>query len=36
MENLNKNPQEELKKARAELEMLYDIGNAMRTTLNLE
>ena len=28
--------QEELAKARAELEMLYDIGNAMRTTLNLE
>jgi len=31
-----KNYQEELNKARAELEMLYDIGNAMRTTLNLE
>ena len=28
--------QEELTKARAELEMLYDISNAMRTTLNLE
>jgi len=27
---------EELAKARAELEMLYEIGNAMRTTLNLE
>jgi diguanylate cyclase (GGDEF)-like protein len=32
----DKNYQEELRKARAELEMLYDIGNAMRTTLNLE
>lgn len=32
----DKNYQEELSKARAELEMLYDIGNAMRTTLNLE
>jgi len=32
----DKNYQEELNKARAELEMLYDIGNAMRTTLNLE
>jgi len=32
----DKNFQEELDKARAELEMLYDIGNAMRTTLNLE
>ena len=28
--------QEELTKARAELEMIYDISNAMRTTLNLE
>ncbi|MDP2911207.1 MAG: sensor domain-containing diguanylate cyclase [Candidatus Omnitrophota bacterium] len=28
--------QEELAKARSEIEMLYDIGNAMRTTLNLE
>ncbi|MDP2920754.1 MAG: sensor domain-containing diguanylate cyclase [Candidatus Omnitrophota bacterium] len=37
MENINgKNFQEELDKARSELEMLYDIGNAMRTTLNLE
>jgi len=34
MENLNY--QEELNKARAELEMIYDISNAMRTTLNLE
>ena len=32
----DKNYQEELSKARAELEMFYDIGNAMRTTLNLE
>jgi len=32
----NKNYQEELAKARSELEMLYDISNAMRTTLNLE
>lgn len=32
----DKNYQEELAKARSELEMLYDIGNAMRTTLNLE
>jgi diguanylate cyclase (GGDEF)-like protein len=32
----NENYQEELSKTRAELEMLYDIGNAMRTTLNLE
>ncbi|MBU3911700.1 MAG: sensor domain-containing diguanylate cyclase [Candidatus Omnitrophica bacterium] len=31
-----KDYQEEYKKAQAELEMLYDIGNAMRTTLNLE
>lgn len=31
-----KDYQEELAKARAELEILYDIGNAMRTTLNLE
>ena len=37
MDTMNgKNYQEELDKARAELEMLYDIGNAMRTTLNLE
>lgn len=28
--------QEELAKTRTELEMLYEIGNAMRTTLNLE
>jgi len=34
--NGNKNYQEELSKARSELEMLYDISNAMRTTLNLE
>ena len=27
---------DELAKARSELEMLYDISNAMRTTLNLE
>ncbi|MFH1678247.1 MAG: hypothetical protein ABH914_01330, partial [Candidatus Omnitrophota bacterium] len=32
----NKNYQEELGKVRDELEMFYDIGNAMRTTLNLE
>lgn len=32
----DKNYQEELAKARSELEMLYDIGNAMRATLNLE
>ncbi len=32
----NGNYQEELSKTRSELEMLYDIGNAMRTTLNLE
>nr|MBU1327788.1 sensor domain-containing diguanylate cyclase [Candidatus Omnitrophota bacterium] len=32
----NENYQEELSKTRTELEMLYDIGNAMRTTLNLE
>jgi len=32
----DRNYQEELNKARAELEMFYDIGNAMRTTLNLE
>jgi diguanylate cyclase (GGDEF)-like protein len=37
MDNLkDKNYQEELSKARSELEMLYNIGNAMRTTLNLE
>jgi len=34
--NKDRNYQEELNKARAELEMFYDIGNAMRTTLNLE
>ncbi|MCX5687400.1 MAG: sensor domain-containing diguanylate cyclase [Candidatus Omnitrophica bacterium] len=32
----DKNYQEELNKARSEMEMFYDIGNAMRTTLNLE
>ncbi|MCX5692999.1 MAG: hypothetical protein NTX47_04880 [Candidatus Omnitrophica bacterium] len=32
----DKNYQEELYKVRDELEMFYDIGNAMRTTLNLE
>jgi diguanylate cyclase (GGDEF)-like protein len=32
----DKNYQEELVKVRDELEMFYDIGNAMRTTLNLE
>ncbi len=32
----DKNYQEELSKVRDELEMFYDIGNAMRTTLNLE
>ncbi|OIO32999.1 MAG: hypothetical protein AUJ70_04295 [Candidatus Omnitrophica bacterium CG1_02_40_15] len=32
----DKNYQEKLSKTRTELEMLYDIGNAMRTTLNLE
>jgi len=32
----DKNYQEELCKVRDELEMFYDIGNAMRTTLNLE
>jgi len=32
----NENYKEELSKTRTELEMLYDIGNAMRTTLNLE
>jgi diguanylate cyclase (GGDEF)-like protein len=32
----NKNYQEELGKVKDELEMFYDIGNAMRTTLNLE
>ncbi|HAZ09856.1 MAG: hypothetical protein A2047_04150 [Omnitrophica bacterium GWA2_41_15] len=37
MDNMrNENCQEELNKTRTELEMLYDIGNAMRTTLNLE
>ncbi len=36
MEMENENYQEELNKTRTELEMLYDIGNAMRTTLNLE
>ncbi len=37
MDNMrNENYQEELNKTRTELEMLYDIGNAMRTTLNLE
>jgi diguanylate cyclase (GGDEF)-like protein len=33
---MEKNYQEELNKTKAELEMFYDIGNAMRTTLNLE
>ncbi|MDP2980772.1 MAG: sensor domain-containing diguanylate cyclase [Candidatus Omnitrophota bacterium] len=32
----DKNYQEELDKVRDELEMFYDIGNAMRSTLNLE
>jgi len=32
----DRNYQEELNKVRDELEMFYDIGNAMRTTLNLE
>jgi len=32
----DKNYQEELGKVKDELEMFYDIGNAMRTTLNLE
>jgi diguanylate cyclase (GGDEF)-like protein len=36
MNNINNNYQEELNKTKTELEMLYDIGNAMRTTLNLE
>jgi len=32
----DRNYQEDLNKARTELETFYDIGNAMRTTLNLE
>jgi diguanylate cyclase (GGDEF)-like protein len=32
----DKNYQEELAKTRAEMEMFYEIGNAMRSTLNLE
>lgn len=33
---MTKDYQEEYQKAQAELEMLHEIGNAMRTTLNLE
>src|SRR3989338_468943 len=36
MDAIDKNYQEELSKVRDELEMFYEIGNAMRTTLNLE
>lgn len=36
MNTMDKGYQEELSKVRDELEMFYDIGNAMRTTLNLE
>lgn len=36
MNTMDKNYQEELSKVRDELEMFYEIGNAMRTTLNLE
>jgi len=36
MDNIEKHLEDELQKARSELAMLHEIGNAMRTTLNLE